>query len=222
MPLFALPLSAMPVLALPLPAIDPVAVQLGPFADPLVCPRLHRRPDRRLVLRAAAGPQRAALGRRAAPHPRPHRRHDRLGGARGRAGRAGRLRPVLQFRGIPRRPPRDAGHLARRHVLSRRPARRHPGDPPVRTEARAQRPRHARPRRRGDADRPVLRPHRQFHQRRAVGPPGAGFPIRGRVPGRRDRSRATRASSTRPLPKGSSCSPSWPSRCNGSVSAGPA
>ena len=32
MPLFALPLSAMPVLALPLPAIDPVAVQLGPFA----------------------------------------------------------------------------------------------------------------------------------------------------------------------------------------------
>ncbi len=32
MPLFALPLLAMPVLALPLPAIDPVAVQLGPFA----------------------------------------------------------------------------------------------------------------------------------------------------------------------------------------------
>jgi phosphatidylglycerol---prolipoprotein diacylglyceryl transferase len=32
MPLFALPFSAMLVLALPLPAIDPVAVQLGPFA----------------------------------------------------------------------------------------------------------------------------------------------------------------------------------------------
>ena len=78
------------------PAFDPVLVQLGPFADPLVCARLYRRHPARLGLCARADPQRALWGGPAPMTARRFRRFRALGDARHHPRRPHRLRAVLQ------------------------------------------------------------------------------------------------------------------------------
>ena len=56
----------MPLFAIPFPAIDPVAISLGPVRDPLVRARLYRRAADRLALlpRARRAGRRTCVGRK--------------------------------------------------------------------------------------------------------------------------------------------------------------
>ena len=152
----------------PYPAIDPGRSSLiGPLAirwyalayiAGLIlgwryCLRLAKRPPRR---RDAAGRSTiSSSGRRSASC-----------SAAGSAMCCSTSRPITS-----RIRSRSSRSVARRHVVPWRRARRHRRDHPVLPRSAADRPlrlrRHHRLRR---ADRPVLRPHRQFHQWRAVGP----------------------------------------------------
>src|SRR6185437_15531946 len=137
----------------------------GSVRRALVRVGLYRRPHHRLALLPGAGQEAAAGGARAG-----HRRLPRLGDARRRARRPHRLHPVLQFRPVRGTSHRDALSLARRHVVPWRRGRRlhrHRAVLPAAPHPDGRLRRHHRLRR---ADRPLLRPHRQFHQWRAVGP----------------------------------------------------
>ncbi len=90
--------------------------------------------------------------------------------ARHHSRRPHRLRAVLQSSAFRRAPDRDPAAMERRHVVSWRRDRLHRRHRAVRA-APAHPDAVARRRdRRGGADRPVSRPHRQFHQWRIVGP----------------------------------------------------
>ena len=83
--------------------------------------------------------------------------------------RAPRLRAVLQAGLLRGQPARDLRGVEGRHGVPRRPARRDRGDGAVRARARPSLPAGHRPDRAVRAHRAGVRPHRQLHQRRAVG-----------------------------------------------------
>src|SRR6185437_3670993 len=138
---------------------------LRALRHPLVRARLYRRADPRLALlplgRKAPARRRLASG---------DRRFPRLGDARRRARRPRRLCPLLQARLLFSEPERDSEAVAWRHVVPWRRARRARGAVPVLPPARPVAPRLLRHHHQRRADRVVLRPRRQFHQWRAVGP----------------------------------------------------
>ena len=165
-------IDAMPLFVIPFPAFDPVLVHLGPFAI------------RWYALAYIAGILLGWLYARAlirneklwgGPAPLTRRRLRRLralGHARHHPGRAHRLCAVLQSAAFHRASDRDHPALARRHVVPRRLYRLRAGGRAVRAQARHFNPLARRHHLRGRADRIVPRPHRQFHQRRIVGPAG--------------------------------------------------
>ena len=133
---------------------------------------------RRLAARADA------LGRPAPPEPRPTSTTS-SSGWRSASCSAGGIGYVLFYNlgSYLARPAGDPRGLARRHVVPRRLPRRDPGASCSSPAARGLNPlAAARPGRGGDADRPVLRPHRQFRQRRALGPRRARLSLRGGLP----------------------------------------
>ena len=151
-----------------------------------------------------------------------HRRPPRLGGARRRARRPARLRAVLQPRLLSRR-------ARSRSSRSGTAACRSMAACSARSLAIVLFARRASSTRSSlldlaaavDADRPVLRPHRQLHQRRAVGPRRADCrgrwcsPMAGPLP--RHPSQLYEA-----FARGAACSSSCsPSRCGASASARP-
>ena len=157
-----------PCSSFPIPPSIPSAVCARAVRDPLVRARLYRRAG------ASAGAIACALAQ-AAARSRARRSDDRrfpgLGDARRRARRPHRLCAVLQARLLlrrTRRDPRSSGMAACRSMAARSACCvalvlfcRQRGISLLGLR------RHHRLRR---ADRPVLRPHRQFHQWRAVGP----------------------------------------------------
>ena len=171
--------------------------------DPLVCARLRGRHRARLGLHAGAGASRPALGRR--PAPDAAKAVDDLAGlcgARHRARRPDRLRPVLQpsttTSGIRSRWSR-CGTAACPSMAASAGATLAP------VALRATQPLSAALVGDGGcrrADRPVPRPHREFHQAGAVGPSSA-VPWAMVFPGAGPSGpRAIRASSTRPGSEG--------------------
>ncbi len=183
--------------------------------DPLVCAGLYRQPDRRVADHAAAGPPVAGGG-----DGRADRRFPDLGHAGRRARRPAGLRDVLPAHRVPGAPGADLRGLAGRDELPRRCAGGHRGagavlPPAIDPAARLRRPAVG-----GGADWARAGADRQFRQRRAVGPPGAGRGGRARwcsrAPGR---SCATPASSTRRRWRGCCCS-SCSGCCRGARASG--
>ncbi len=151
------------------PQIDPVFLQIGPIALRWYG-RLCRGHPVRLDVRAPSRGQREALAeRRVAHHQDRHRRLHRLDHGRHRGGRAPRLDLLLRFRPHRRRPALGLSRLGGRHVLPWRPHRRDDRDDPVLPLAQGAAVQPDRRGRRLGALRPVLRAHRQLHQRRALG-----------------------------------------------------
>ena len=176
--------SLMPFFVIPFPAFDPVLVHLGPLRHPLVRAGLYRRHPARLALCPRLVRNEPAMGR--------HRRRSTvldfddfilwvtLGIILG--GRT-RLCAVLQSAAFRRASGRDPGIVERRHVVPRRLRRlrgrrvlfaRRNGIPMLSLGDITMR---------CGADRDFSRPHRQFHQRRTVGPArrravGDGIPER--------------------------------------------
>src|SRR5438477_3030772 len=133
------------------------------LCDPLVCGRLYCRAGDRLAVLPGTGWTAAASG--CAPG---CRRFPGMGNARGRARRADRIRSLLQAGLLYLSPDRGALRMARWDVVpwrrSRRDHRDHFVYPCPSNTAVCLLGHHNR----GDPDRPFLRPHRKFHQWRAV------------------------------------------------------
>jgi phosphatidylglycerol:prolipoprotein diacylglycerol transferase len=159
-----------PLLVLPFPAIDPVIVEVGPFAlrwyalAYIVGIVLAWRYMRALVLNSRL------WGRSRASHPGRYRRLRALGHPRHHPGRPARIRAVLQSRLLSRQSGGDSRDLDRWHVVSRRLCGYGDCHDPVCLEARLSLwtlfdlAGCAAP------DRHVLRPDRELHQFRALGP----------------------------------------------------
>ena len=161
-------LGMIPVLLFP--QFDPVLVQVGPLGIRwyalayIVGLVLGWRLLRRLVLAPPARRHAGAGGR--LPD---------LGDAGRRAGRAARLRAVLPAEHLSQPSAADLRRLAGRHELPRRAAGRRGRDRLVLPPQRHPDARLRRPGGRVRAARACARPGRQLHQRRAVGPAGAGL-----------------------------------------------
>ena len=181
----------MPLFAIPFPAIDPVAIAIGPHRDPLVRAGLCRRASSAAGTTPAGSSRPTASG---APLRRPSRPTSTTSSSGSALGvvLGGRIGYVLFYNlaDLPGGPDRDPGGLARRHVVPRRlpraPSWRSCCSPAPRKLNASRYARHGRG---GHADRPVLRPHRQFHQRRALGPRRrptspmrSSFPMAGPLP----------------------------------------
>ncbi|PRD38380.1 UNVERIFIED_CONTAM: hypothetical protein NCL1_03704 [Trichonephila clavipes] len=163
-----------------LPAHRPHSAQPGPAEDPLV------RPDVPVRLRHRLRP--GAVARQAHRlDPGPGRRP----GVLRRHGRDPRRPPrlclLLRFRPLPQRSALAVPRLGRRHELPRRLPRRAGGGAAVRAPLPDAVAADHRPAGRDRTARAVLRPHRQLHRRRALGPSGQrpglrprhGVPARG-------------------------------------------
>ena len=155
--------APMPLFAIPFPAIDPVAVAVGPSRSagtrsPISSGLLL---GWRYCLALAARPPHLVRRQR-------HRRFPGVGDAGRRAG--GRLGYVLFYNSAYyfAAPDRSALPLARRDVVSRRRDRRDAGDRLFAAGARRPVSGVRRHHLRGRADRAIFRADRQFHQRRAV------------------------------------------------------
>ena len=136
----------------------------------LVRARLYRRHPARLGLRARASSARKRCGAARRRSPSRFRRFRGVDHARHHPRRPHRLCAVLQPAAFHRASARDRAALEGRHVVSwrrRRLRRRHH---PVRLAAPHLDAVARRRDLRGRADRTVSRAHRQFHQRRVVGP----------------------------------------------------
>ena len=188
---------------MPFPDIDPIAFSLGPFvvrwyALAYITGFLG---GWWLARRIAAAP--ALWGK--TPRPDKEQIDDLIVWVALGVIIGGRLGYVLflRFRLLSRAPARDSLRLAGRHVLSWRASGCAFRLLPVCPVTRPDRALHARSRRCRGADRSVLRTHRQFHQWRALGSPGAGFPLRGDLPPMGAPCPATRPSSSRPRRRGS-------------------
>src|ERR1700730_1007881 len=155
----------MPLFAIPFPAIDPVAISLGPFAIRwyalayIVGLLIGWRDLLATHWRAPPPASQPATSSR----PPGRRRFPGVGDARGRSRRTTRLCPVLYAGLLRLTPARGTLCLARRHVVPRRCAWGDDCHPAV--HPRTQDPavcvlgHHYR----GDPDRPLLRANRKFH-----------------------------------------------------------
>ena len=127
---------AMPSLVIPYPAFDPVLIQLGPFADPLVRAGLYLRHPARLGLRARARSATETVGRHGADDRRRLRRFRAVGDARHHPRRPHRLRAVLQSAATSSRTRSRSCNCGRRHVVPRRLHRLRARGRAVRLQAR--------------------------------------------------------------------------------------
>ena len=178
--------------AIPYPANRSGAGHIwGPLGDPLVCALLYRRAAAGLVvslrmIREASAVDQPALRRQAARDRRRHRRSRRVGDARRHHRRPARLGHLLRHHSVQRlagarrngatacrwisctSDPHHRG-MGRRHVVPRRLDRRRSRPSGCSPAPQASISHDRRSALRRGADRTVLRPHRQFHQRRIVG-----------------------------------------------------
>src|SRR5579885_269640 len=137
---------------------------------PLVRARLYRGDLGRLVAGTADRPEPETMGRPLAHHSAKCRRRDYLVRAWHRAGRPARLCAVLREIVFLRAPAGDFSALARRNVVPRRLSGNDPRAAPLRAQQENPDALHTRSRRDRDPDRPLPGPHREFHQRRIMGP----------------------------------------------------
>ncbi len=155
---------------IPYPAINPILISIGPLA--------MRWYALAYIVGIIAGwfyaraiiASRTPVGRPGAVHRSRLRRFRDLDHARHHPRRPHRLCAVLQSSAFRRASGRDLRALERRHVVSWRRRRLHRRHRPVRVAAAHPDALARRRDCRGGADRTVSRPHRQFHQRRIVGP----------------------------------------------------
>ena len=154
--------------ALPPNQSHPGAV--GPAGHPLVRARLYRRARPRMASHSSRRVGRKLLGRREAPDGRQHRRPARLLRLWRHHRRTARQRPLLRPGLLCEPSARHFQGLGRRHGLPRRADRRADRRASVRPPLSGARHDGAGPLLARSPDRPVPRPHRQFHQAGALGP----------------------------------------------------